>query len=293
MQLQTLKIFRDLVETGSFSQSASRNNVSQSAVSQQIRTLENKYGVSFFERGRKKFSITPEGILFDKAAKSILQSFDEVGRELNHMRNVVAGPLKISTVYSIGLHDLPEPLETFRQQHASVDVQVQYRRAPVVYEEILDGTADIGLVPFPGKSDGVITDIFAEDELVLICAPSHELAKKKRVRPSELQDREFVAFEYDATTRKSLNKIFKQNSIRFSNQHEFEDIETVKRVVTVASVISLVPRKSVETEIQAGTLCALKIEGASKLTRPLAIIRKQGHITTPAAREFMNLLLKR
>src|ERR1041384_8012720 len=117
MQIETFKIFCDLVETGSFSLAASRNGITQSAVSQQIRVLEEKFKAVFFERGGKKFAVTPEGEIFDRAAREILTLYGAIDSRLHDLRDEVKGPLRVSTVYSIGLHQLPEKLDAFRKLH--------------------------------------------------------------------------------------------------------------------------------------------------------------------------------
>ncbi|TLD69151.1 LysR family transcriptional regulator [Phragmitibacter flavus] len=292
MQLLTLKIFCDLVETKSFSQSALRNKITQSAVSQQIRSLEDKFGVVFFERGRRKFSITPEGQLFDRAARSILDSYEQIGPRLHQLKNVVSGPLRISTAYSIGLHGLPDILRSFRETHSNVDVQVQYRRSHTVYEDVQQGRADLGLVSFPSRSKGVIADVFDEDEMVLICSPNHPLALKKKVFISDLQDQNFVSYEADTPTGKSISRVFRQHNISLANQHEFDNLETVKRAVEVDNVISIIPLRTAEMEIAEGKLVAIHLEDYA-FKRPLAVLRKQGQVTTSAMREFMNTLLNK
>lgn len=290
MQIETFKIFCDLVETGSFSQAASRSGITQSAVSQQIRVLEEKFKSTFFERGGKKFAITPEGEIFEKAAREILALYDGIDSRLHDLRDEVKGPLRVSTVYSIGLHELPEKVEAFRRLHPDVEVLIEYRRSPVIYDDILEGRADLGLVPYPQRGKGIIADVFDEDELVLICAPGHPLSKRRKVKLRELEGEKFVAFEPDTPTRKAIDRAIKQHAVTFAQQHEFDTIETVKRAVEVAGVVSIVPRRTVQKEAGAGRLCMLALEDVD-LLRPLGILRKQARITTPAMREFMKVML--
>ena len=291
MQLLTFQIFCDLVETGSFSQSAVKNRITQSAVSQQIRVLEDKFNVSFFERGGKKFSVTAEGEIFARAAREVLEIYDNIGSRLNQLKDIVSGPLRVSTAYSIGLHELPIPLSKFREENPHVDVQVEFKRAQSIYDDVLEGRADIGLVSFPVKGKGIIADIFDEDDMVIICSPLHKLAKRKRAKIKELQGESFVSFEPDTPTRKAIDRVLKLHSVTFAQQHEFDTIETVKRAVEVAGVVSIVPRRTVDKEVEENRLIAVKLEDTI-LKRPLGILRKQGHITTPAMREFINSLIK-
>lgn len=290
MQLETFKIFCDLVETGSFSQAASRNAITQSAVSQQIRLLEEKYGTTFFERGGKKFAVTPEGRIFEQAAREILAAYQGIGSRLHELRDVVTGPLRVSTVYSIGFHELPARLEAFRRLHPTVRVVVEYRRSPAIYDDILEGRADLGLVSYPQRSRGIIAEVFMEDELVVICAPGHRFARKKKIKLQDLDGERFVAFEPDTPTRKAIDRAIRQHRVTFAQQHEFDTIETVKRAVEVADAVSIVPRRTVEREHLAGRLCIVKLADVD-LVRPLGILRKQARVTTPAMREFMRVML--
>ena len=292
MQLLTLKIFCDLVELGSFSAAGGRNKITQSAVSQQIRVLEEKYGVSFFERGKKKFSVTPEGRVFEQAAREILALYEGIGTRLRGSTNVVGGTLRISTIYSVGLHDLPSKLNAFRADHPDVSVQVAYKRSAHVYEDITADRADIGLVAYPVTGGGVNADIFDEDIMVVVCHPGHRLAKKKKIRLRELNGEHYVGFDPDTPTMKAIDRALRQHQVGFAQRNDFDSIESVKRAVEVAGVVSIVPRRTVEQDAKEGRLCILKMEDAA-LKRPLGIIRKQGKITSPALLAFVRTMIGR
>src|SRR3981081_2560321 len=134
MQIETLKIFCDLVETASFSKAAEMNTITQSAVSQQIHSLEQKFKVALIERGKKNFSVTVEGRAFLQASKEILKAYDSLSDRLQEMQTTVGGALRIATVYSIGLHQLPRNLKTFRKAFPAVEVSVKYLRSAQVYQ---------------------------------------------------------------------------------------------------------------------------------------------------------------
>ena len=124
MQLETFKVFCDLVETASFSKAAKLNAITQSAVSQQIRALEEKFKVALIERGKKTFSVTAEGRAFLQASKEILRAYDSLSDRLQELQTTVAGELRIATVHSIGLHELPRNLKLFRNSYPAVEVNV-------------------------------------------------------------------------------------------------------------------------------------------------------------------------
>ena len=289
MHMETFQVFCDLVETTSFSEAAVRNGISQSAVSQQIRALEERFQVTLLERGRRNFSVTPEGEVFLKAAQNILQAYYSIEQDLGTMRDVVAGPLTISTVYSIGFHELPPYLETFREQFPEVDLQVHYRRSNQVYADVSENLADLGLVAYPQERKGVEIEPAWKDKLVVICPPNHPLAKRQSLDLKAIDGQRFISFEPDLPTRKAIDGMLTQAGISVKEVVEFDNIETVKRGVLIENAISIVPSESVRSEVKSGSLAQIAINGKF-VWRPLGIVRRRTKAITPAMREMIRIL---
>ena len=289
MQMETFKVFCDLVETARFSRAASLNSITQSAVSQQIRALERHFHVSLIERGKKNFSVTQEGRAFLQASKEILHTFENLGDRIRELQNVVAGELKIATIYSIGLHELPPFLKKFRMLYPDVEVKVDYRRSAQVYGEVLEGHADLGLVAFPAKRTGLVIEDFWRDKLVLICHPDHPLAERKRVRLRDLAGEKFISWEPDLPTRKVIDRLLREEGIQIEHVMEFDNIETVKRAVEIENGISLVPQTSVADESRNGSLVAIEVESFD-MWRPLGVLYRRHRAISPAQQQFVALL---
>jgi DNA-binding transcriptional LysR family regulator len=289
MQIETFQVFCDLVETTSFSEAAERNSISQSAVSQQIRSLEEKFGVTLVERGRRNFAVTPEGEIFLAAARRIVEIYRGIEEELDVMRDIVAGTLTIATVYSIGFHELPPFVEKFRESFPDVDLQVNYRRANQVYADVSESRADLGLVAYPQERKGVEIEPAWKDRLVVICPPGHPLAKRKSLKFEAIDGQRFISFEPDLPTRKAIDGMLSQAGVRVKEVVEFDNIETVKRGVLIESAISIVPSESVRSEVRAGTLVQIPLQGKF-VWRPLGIVRRRTKAITPAMREMIRLL---
>ena len=151
MQIENFKIFADLVETKSFSKSAKLNEITQSAVSQQARAMERHFKTLMIDRSQKQFQLTREGHRVYESAKEILHTYDKLLCELQEMKKVISGTIRISTIYSIGLHELPPYIKKFLHDFPSVNVRVEYRRSNLVYEDILHNAVDFGLIAFPVK----------------------------------------------------------------------------------------------------------------------------------------------
>jgi DNA-binding transcriptional LysR family regulator len=289
MQIENFKIFADLVETKSFSKSAKLNGITQSAVSQQARAMERHFKVLLVDRSQKQFQLTREGHKVYDSAKEILHTYDKLLSELQELKKVISGTIRISTIYSIGLHELPPFIKKFLHDYPSVNVRVEYRRSNLVYEDILHNSVDFGLVAFPVKQRQIEVLPFRNDHLVLIAHPKHPLANCGELDMKQLASHRFIGFDPDIPTRKAVDQIFRENKLEIEPVMEFDNIETVKRAVEIDHGVAIVPQATVTQEVQQGTLCAIRFKGKD-FTRPLAILHRKGRVLTPAMKKFIETL---
>ena len=280
MQVESLKVFCDLAETESFTKAAQINNVTQSAVSQQISSLERQFKSLLIERSKKKFRLTREGQVLYEYSKQIIQSYDSLHNRLQEIKDIISGTIRLATIYSIGLHDLPPYLKKFLKLFPTVNVHVEYRRANQVYEDVLSNVVDLGLVAYPTKDAKLELVPLRKDGLVLICHPQHHLAKHRSVKLSQLTGEKFVSFEPDIPTRKAIDRILKEHNVTVQTVMEFDNIETVKRAVEIEAGVSIVPQATILQEVNKQTLAELRIEGA-ELYRPLAALYKKNKVLSP------------
>jgi DNA-binding transcriptional LysR family regulator len=289
MHIENFKIFSDLVESESFSRAAKLNGVTQSAVSQQLRAMEKHFSVLIVDRSQKQFRLTREGQKLYDSAKEILHRYEKLISELQEMKKVISGTIHISTIYSIGLHELPPFITKFLKEYPSVNVRVEYRRSNLVYEDILHNSVDLGLIAYPSKMRQLDIIPFLEDKLVVICNPQHPIGKLKAVGINELAEEKFIGFDQDIPTRKATDQMFRDHKIDPDPVMEFDNIETVKRAVEINAGISIVPQATVKQEVQQGLLKAVPLKGTN-VTRPLAIIHRKGRVLTPAMKKFISTL---
>ncbi|MEZ5414833.1 MAG: LysR substrate-binding domain-containing protein [Opitutaceae bacterium] len=289
MQIENFKIFADLVETKSFSKSAKLNGITQSAVSQQARAMERHFKTLLIDRSQKQFQLTREGQQVYESAKEILHTYDKLLSELQELKKVISGTIRISTIYSIGLHELPPYIKKFLHDYPSVNVRVEYRRSNLVYEDILHNSVDFGLVAFPVKTRQIEILPFRADRLVLITHPNHPLSRKGEIELKDLVGQKFIGFDPDIPTRKAVDIIFRDNKLDLDPVMEFDNIETVKRAVEIDHGIAIVPYATVMQETKQGSLAAVPFKGKD-FTRPLAILHRKGRVLTPAMRKFIDTL---
>jgi LysR family transcriptional regulator, transcriptional activator of the cysJI operon len=191
MHIETLKIFCDLVETQSFSLAAERNFVTQSAVSQQVRNLEEKFKRRLLERvrGRREVKLTNAGEVFYQECRNVLASFDQLQDSMRGLSGTVSGVVRVATVYSIGLHELPSKVREFMTRYPSAKIDLEYSRTTRVVRDVQQGLVEIGVVAYPEPRRGITIVPMPGDRLVLICQPEHELAKREEVEAVELNGR--------------------------------------------------------------------------------------------------------
>jgi DNA-binding transcriptional LysR family regulator len=289
MHIETLKVFCDIIESGSFSYAASQNFVTQSAVSQQVRSLEEKYDCRLIERGRAGVKPTAAGQILYTSSKEIVRKFLELENRLREIGSVIAGSIRVGTVYSVGLHELPPYLTEFLRNYPAVNVHLEYLRSNKIYEDLIEGKIDLGVVAYPAKRSQIVTIPFRHDELVLVVPPDHALAKHNKVSVSALVGQNFVGYERDISTRKASDRILRDYGVKPQYTMEFDNIETIKRAVEIGLGCAIVPRLTVENEMTRGSLKMIEFQ-EGPFTRPLAIIYKRGRELSPAARKFIEVL---
>lgn len=289
MQIESLKVFCDLAETESFTKAAQINEVTQSAVSQQISSLERQFKSLLIERSKKKFRLTREGQVLYDYSKQIIQTYDALFSKLQEIKDIVSGTIRVATIYSIGLHDLPPYLKKFLKAYSTVNVHVEYRRSNQVYEDVLGNVVDLGLVAYPAKDPKLEVVPLRKDMLVLICHPQHALAKNKSIKLKEIAGKKFIGFEPDIPTRRAIDRILKEQGVQVQHVMEFDNIETVKRAVEIDAGIAIVPRGTITQEVAKQTLAEVRIEDA-EFYRPLAAIHKKNKVLSPAMKQFLSVL---
>ena len=289
MHIETLKVFCDLVDTGSFSVAAAQNYVTQSAVSQQIRTLETRFGRKLVERAKRRVRPTPAGEIFYEVSKQIVTRYQDLEARLQAFSNIVAGTVRVATVHSVGLYGFSDELKRFVKAYPNVNIRLEYKKATQIYDDVLSGAVDVGVIAYPSKRPQIRLIPFREDRLVLICSPQHPFAKQRSVSIKKLDGQNFVGFEKDIPTHKAVERALQRHGIRVHYVAEVDNIEVIKRIVEVGTGISIVPDLAVRSDVRNKSLVALPLSDEN-FVRQLGVIYKEGRHFSPAAEKFIETL---
>src|SRR5437868_6979417 len=291
MHIETLKVFCDLVDLESFSLAAERNFITQSAVSQQIRSLEDKFKRRLLERvrGRRDVKLTSAGDVFYRESKNVLAAYDHLSESLRGVVGKIGGTVRVATVYSVGLHELPSKVREFMTKFPSAKIDLEYSRTTRVIREVMDGSVELGVVAFPEAKRGLTVIPMPNNRLVLICPPDHKYAKRAQVKVKDLRGQDFVLFERDVPTRKAIDRILKDYGVEVRKVAEFDNIETIKRAVEVGFGLAIVPEPAVTESDRSGRLAVVKLV-EKDWVRPVGVIHRNDRNLSLAAKKFVQLL---
>ena len=290
MHVETLKTFCDLVETGSLSRAARLNLVSQSAVSQQLRALEQRYGRRLIDRAPRIGARPTESgrVLYDEI-KPFLERLAGLEQRLRARGGVVAGTVRVATVYSVGLHTLPPVIKRCLARHGGVNVHLSYRRTNEVYAACLDSDVDFGIVALPTRRPQLEIVSLGHDELVIAAPPSHPVARRARPPLAALDGQPFIGFDRDIPTRRLVDRLLRRHRVRVHYVMELDNVETIKRSVEAGLGLSLLPAPTLAAETRARTLVG-RPPAEGPFHRPIGVMYRRTRELSAAARAFLALL---
>lgn len=289
MHLASLKVFCDVVRHRSFSQAAQANDITQSAASQIVSQLERRMDVQLIDRSTRPLTLTALGQTYFEGCRTLLDQYRELEASIRNAQAQISGTLQVAAIYSVGLGDMGQYVLRFQGLEPGSQVHIEYLHPDRVYERVLDGAADLGLVSFPRRSPKLTVLPWREEEMVVACSPRHPLAQKPAAQPGDLAGEKYIHFDKNLVIRKQVDRFLREKEVGVEVVHEFDNIENIKQAVVVGAGVALLPEPTLRREVRARTLVALPLVGC-RLTRPLGIIHRRRHKLGRAALRFIDLL---
>ena len=289
MRLSYLKLFCDVARCRSFSEAALLNDVSQSAVSQTMSQLEKELGVQLVDRSTRPLQLTREGQRYYEGCRNLLHQHDVLVASVRRLKTQGPATVQVVAIYSVGLRDMEQYLERFRALGEGNSAHIEYLHPNSVYDRVLEGTADLGLVSYPRKSRDLVSLPWREEEMCLACSPSHPLARRKSISVEELEGVKYIGLDRDLVIRRNIDRFLRRRRVSVDVVVEFDNIETIKKAIEDSVGVALLPDAVLRKEVKAGILVAIPLAGES-LVRPLGIIYRRHHPLSRAALQFVQLL---
>ncbi|MHB0997294.1 MAG: LysR family transcriptional regulator [Elusimicrobiales bacterium] len=293
MNIETIKVFRDLVDTGSFSKTAELNYISQSAVSQQIKNLDFVLKSRLLNRSANRILPTPCGEIFYEAARRIILVYENA--VVSTRQFSVPSPaeeVRISTIYSAGIYLLQGYIRKFMAAQRDAKVSVEYRQCRQIRSDIRSGRADFGIIAGPcNKPQGLIFLPIGEDKMVLLTGMSDKLARKRAIAVREIEGHDFVAFERNSPSRKCVDEFFRKHAVKVNMKMELDDIETIKTAVSSGAGLALLPLSAVREAEREKELHIVRFNDAQP-RRFLYLIYNRSRKMSASAKTFLDITMR-
>ncbi len=288
MNLKQLEFAVALAEEGNFTRAAERCHVVQSALSHQIAALEQELGTPLFERLPRQVRATAAGEAMLVHARQALASLRHLRADVAAVSGEVRGLLAIGQISSLTGIDVVAMLAAFQQVHPQVEFQLRVDKSEDLIAQVQSRDLDVALVGLSPSAglDGVCHQMLQEEDLVAVLAPSHRLARRKRLPLTELQDEALVDFPRGTGARRQTDDAFAAADLPHTVRFEVNLMELVERFVRHGLAVGIVPALIAE-----GFEGVVRIPLQPTPTRRVHLVWQR--LPTPAARAFVEAVLSR
>lgn len=292
MEIKQLKAFVAIAEERTFTAGARRVNVTQAAVSMQIRQLEEEVGLSLFTRTPRRVILTEAGEHLLERARRILREHDSSLEELAEIAGGEYGRLRIGSASAMFVTlQLPGILEKLKKKYPYAEVNVFSGTSKYLVDKILHGEIDIAFVSLPMETTSVQTELLYSDEVVAIAHPSHKLAKDKYISAARLASEDLIIGEKGGNTRRLIDDFFEANNLKPHIVMELSRQEAVNKMVENNMGVGISGAKSSSQDVRSKKLVSWGIEGA-EINWNLGLARLRGGYFSPIAQIFTELCRK-
>ena len=289
MNLETLYLYCDVIRSNSFSLGAAAHRISQSAASQAVRQLEQELGVQLIDRTKRPFMVTREGGVFFEACQDIVECFEKVKVEITSENARIEGTVRVAVIYSVGLQDMGWYTQQFTSVYSRARIRLAYLHPDAVVDAVISDTADLGILSFPNPHRSLTVIPWHSEPMVFVCSSNHPLAARQFVSADEVAEQRFVAFDKTLSIRKAIDRALRTRGFKADIAMQFDNIETIKQAITTESGVSILPRPSVNREVEDGVLTAVQLD-MPELIRPIGIIHRRQKLLTPTTVALMDFL---
>jgi LysR family transcriptional regulator, low CO2-responsive transcriptional regulator len=289
--LRQLRVFASVARELSFTRAARELHLTQPAVSQQVKLLETEVGMPLFEHVGRKFHLTPAGVELLRYANQAIDLMREAGEAMAAAGGVRRGVLKLGAV-STAKYFAPSLLSSFLSSYPQVTIKFPVGNREEVIQQLASNEIDLVIMGRPPRELETIAEPFAKHPFVIVAAPAHPLARKRRVPLTKLADENWLIRERGSGTRASMEHVFREQGASFRTYMEVSSTETIKQAVMAGMGISFISLYTVSLEVQTGKLAILDVTGLPVMRDWYVIHRKEKRLW-PIAAAFRAFLLER
>lgn len=288
LTLRSLRVFEAAASARSFSRGAELLGMTQSAVSQQIRSLEDEVGVRLFDTQARPIQLTDAGRELLRHARAILAQVDVAADAMASLEGQFKGQIHLGVV-SPAQYFAPALLTAFRERYPQVRVKLSIASRDSLLQQLAEHRVDLVLGGYPPAHAEVEAEAFARHPHVLIAAAGHPLAARRGLQWADLRDEPFLFREPGSATRQFLEHLLQVQGLQVQAGIELQGPETIRQAVLAGMGISFVSAHVCQTEIACGLIRVLDVEGMPKWLDWCLLHRRDRPLSTvqQALREFV------
>lgn len=289
MNLHQLRIFSTVAKLGSFSRAAEELRISQPSVSIQVADLERALGVDLFERLGKHVYLTEAGRVLEEYARRMLTLAAEAETAVAEVRGMRRGRITVGASHTPGTYLLPHVIAQYQERFPQMSVTLEIANTRRVQEQLLRHEVDLGVVGAEIDSPQLRVEPFMEDELVLVAAPSHPLARVGSVKAGGLLDHRVILRERGSGTRTAVEHALRAAGLALVPSMELGSTEAVKEAVAAGLGVAMLSRLALRPEIGAGRLVVVPAPDLT-IRRRFYVAQHRSRRLSRALQSFLEVL---
>jgi len=289
-----LKVFRSVCNHLSFRRAAEELHLSQPAVTQQIKALEDELGTRLFDRTGGRVALTPAGRILKKRAIELAELIAQTQEELASLRGEHSGLLRAGASTSIAQYVLPRMLGGFKREHPRVKLQIRSGNTEEVVQWLIEGQIAIGLIEGPALRKDVRVEPFLEDELVLLYPASHPWKERKTLTLRDLTSAPFLLRERGSGTRRVLEAALEKAGLKVNGLEVVMELDSSEAIISSVESglgIGFVTRAAVLPRLPLGKIATARIDGL-RIPRNFSLVYPTGPKPEGLAGIFREFTLK-
>lgn len=282
----SLKVFLVVAKMNSFTRAAEFLNLSQPAVTHQIKNLETMLRTKLFNRCQNKIFLTKSGNILLKYAEDINSLYQNAMKEIQEVNNRVAGDVLIGSASLLGKYFLPRVIGEFKKTYSEVNISMLVGNSKEILEYLQTDVIELAIVSEPIPLKHLISFPLYSDHLTIIVDPDHPWSRKKEVAPTDLFSEDFISREVGSGTREVYLKFLETylKGKRLKTAMVLGNTEAVKMAVIGKMGFSIVSRLAARSEVELGLLKEVRIKNVNMSRDFFVVFKSEDNLSVPALR---------
>ncbi|WP_068783287.1 LysR family transcriptional regulator [Paenibacillus phocaensis] len=285
MNISQLETLITISKTKSFRKAGELLNLTQPAVSAQIKSLEDEFRTVLVDRNQP-VTLTDRGQVFLEQAERILDIVEELKQKLSDMEHTPQGHIVLGTTTSIAIQILPRILSYFQDQFPLIKTTIQSMPSSLIYQNVEQGLVDIGIGYLIENNPQVLSSVLYYDTFEFVVSPRHPLAGNPTPTLESLRDVPLIMLSPDTVGRRFIDEVLRQHDLEPNIVMELSSSEEVKRMVEINLGAAIISRQSILRELKQGTLKVVPIPEL-EVTHPVGVIYKSSRYINSAMQQFL------